>query len=347
MNIVHLIFNIRPGGMEYFLIDLVEAQCQSDNVTVVVVNRDNDASMIENIKKYCRLVEIGRPQGSYNPYYVIKLNRVLKQLSPDAVNFHDRRLGAMILKHRDVSYIFTCHDMLQPPGFARRADKIIAVSGAVANWLKTNYNLDSTVIPNGIVVDRIRQRPKSELTTPIKLVSVARLDHTVKGQHILLEALAQLQDVDWTLDLIGDGQSRNYLETLVSKLGLANRVNFRSNIERNEIYNSLSQYDIFILPSLNEAFSIALAEAMAASLPAIISDLDGPKTVTDNGKFASLFTPGDTDDLARKIKEIIDDYSNAYSRALAARNFVKDSFDIDKTAARYREFYNKKMSRIG
>ncbi|MDE7091893.1 MAG: glycosyltransferase, partial [Muribaculaceae bacterium] len=162
MNIVHIIFNIRPGGMEHFLIDLAEAQSRQDNVTVVVVNRDNDASMIENIKKYCRLVEIRRPQGSYNPYYVIKLNLVLKQLSPDVVNFHDRRLGAMILKHRDVSYIFTCHDMLESPGFARRADKIIAVSDAVANWLKTNYNLDSTVIPNGIVVDRIRQRPESE-----------------------------------------------------------------------------------------------------------------------------------------------------------------------------------------
>ena len=342
MNIVHLVFNIRPGGMEHFLIDLVEAQSRQDNVTVVIVNRNNDNLMMQRLDQHCRVVEIERPEGSYNPLYFIRLNRVFKLLKPDVVNFHDRRLGAMILKHRDVSYIFTCHDMLESPGFAQRADKIIAVSGAVANWLKTNYNLDSTVIPNGIVVDRIRQRPENELTTPIKLVSVARLDHTVKGQHILLEALAQLQDVDWTLDLIGDGQSRNYLKTLVTKLGLENRVNFRSNIERNEIYNSLSHYDIFILPSLNEAFSIALAEAMAASLPAIISDLDGPKTVTDNGKFASLFTPGNADELARKIKEIIDDYSNAYSRALAARNFVKDSFDINNTAARYREFYNKK-----
>ena len=193
MNIVHLIFNIRPGGMEYFLIDLVEAQSRQDNMTVVVVNRNNDNLMIQRLDQHCRVVEIERPEGCYNPLYFIKLNQILKQLKPDVVNFHDRRLGAMILKRKSVSYIFTCHDVLQPPGFARRADKIIAVSGAVANWLKTNYNLDSTVIPNGIVVDRIRQRPENELTTPIKLVSVARLDHTVKGQHILLEALAQLR----------------------------------------------------------------------------------------------------------------------------------------------------------
>ncbi|MDE6352316.1 MAG: glycosyltransferase [Muribaculaceae bacterium] len=342
MNIVHIIFNIRPGGMEHFLIDLVEAQSRQDNVTVVIVNRNNDNLMMQRLEQHCRLVEIGRPEGSYNPRYFIKLNRVLKQLKPDVVNFHDRRLGAMILKHRDVSYVFTCHDMLQPPGFARCADKIIAVSGAVANWLKTNYNLDSIVIPNGIVVDRIRQRPKSELTTPIKLVSVARLDHTVKGQHILLEALAQLQNIDWTIDLIGDGQSRNYLETLVTKLGLENRVNFRSSIERNEIYNSLSQYDIFILPSLNEAFSIALAEAMSALVPVIISNLDGPKLIADNGKYATVFTPGDVNDLAKIIREVIADYPTAYSKAVAAQDFVKETFGIDKTATRYREFYNKK-----
>ncbi|MDE5845617.1 MAG: glycosyltransferase family 4 protein [Muribaculaceae bacterium] len=342
MNIVHLIFNIRPGGMEYFLIDLVEAQCQSDNVTVVVVNRDNDASMIENIKKYCRLVEIGRPQGSYNPYYVIKLNRVFKQLSPNVVNFHDRRLGAMILKRKVVRYIFTCHDMLQPPSFATRADKIIAVSEAVANWLKNKHNLESAVIQNGIAVDRIKQRSDRGLTSPIKLVSVARLDHTIKGQHILLDALSKLSDIDWMLDLIGEGQSRIFLENLAKDLEIRDHVNFLSNLDRHDIYNRLSQYDIFILPSLNEAFSIALVEAMTASLPAIISDLDGPKLVVDNGKYATLFTPGDADDLARKIREVIANYPSAYPRAEAARDFVKDSFDIDKTAARYREFYIKK-----
>ncbi|MDE5970346.1 MAG: glycosyltransferase family 4 protein [Muribaculaceae bacterium] len=342
MNIVHIIFNIRPGGMEHFLIDLVEAQSRQDNVTVVIVNRNNDNLMTQRLEQHCRLVEIGRPEGSYNPRYFIKLNRVLKQLKPDVVNFHDRRLGAMILKHRDVSYIFTCHDMLQPPGFARRADKIIAVSGAVANWLKTNYNLDSTVIPNGIVVDRIRQRPESELTIPIKLVSVARLDHIVKGQHILLKALSKLSDIDWTLDLIGEGASHHYLENLAKQLKIKDRVNFLSNVDRQDIYTRLSQYDIFILPSLNEAFSIALAEAMSALVPVIISNLDGPKLIADNGKYATVFTPGDVNDLARKIREVIADYPTAYSKAVAAQDFVKETFGIDKTAPRYREFYNKK-----
>lgn len=339
MNIVHLIFNIRPGGMENFLIDLVEVQCQSDNVTVVVVNRDNDASMFENLKNYCRLVEIGRPEGSYNPYYFIRLNRVLKQLSPDVVNFHDRRLGAMILKQKSVKYIFTCHDMLEKPGFACRANQIVAVSDAVANWLKTNHKLDSTVIQNGIVVDRIKQRPERRLTMPVKIVSVARLAHAVKGQHILLEALSKLSDIDWMLDLIGEGASRLYLQNLAKHLKIDSRVNFLSNVDRQDIYTRLSQYDIFILPSLNEAFSIALAEAMATSLPVIISNLEGPKSVAGNGEYAIVFTPGNSDELTLKIKEVITDYPNAYARAVSARKFIKELFDINETAKRYRRFY--------
>ncbi|MDE7091997.1 MAG: glycosyltransferase, partial [Muribaculaceae bacterium] len=169
-----------------------------------------------------------------------------------------------------------------------------------------------------------------------------RLDHTVKGQHILLKAVAQLQAVDWTLDLIGDGQSRVYLEDLANQLDIKARVKFITDIDREEILGRLSGYDIFILPSLNEAFSIALAEAMSALVPVIISNLDGPKLIADNGKYATVFTPGDVNDLARKIREVIADYPTAYSKAVAAQDFVKETFGIDKTATRYREFYNKK-----
>ncbi|MDE5857044.1 MAG: glycosyltransferase family 4 protein, partial [Muribaculaceae bacterium] len=218
-------------------------------------------------------------------------------------------------------------------------DKIIAVSEAVANWLKNKHNLESAVIQNGIAVDRIKQRSDRGLTSPIKLVSVARFDHTIKGQHILLDALSKLSDIDWMLDLIGEGPSRHHLENLAKQLKIKDRVNFLSNVDRQDIYTRLSQYDIFILPSLNEAFSIALAEAMAASLPVIISNLEGPKSVAGTGEYATVFTPGNSDDLTLKIMEVIADYPNAYARAVSARKFIKESFDINETAKRYRRFY--------
>ena len=114
-----------------------------------------------------------------------------------------------------------------------------------------------------------------------------------------------------------------------------------SNVEREELYSTLARYDIFILPSLNEAFSIALAEAVAASLPVVISNLEGPMTVIGNGEYGAVFTPGAPHDLAFKIKEVINNYPLALSRAHRGSEFVKESFDITLTAARYHQFFKK------
>ncbi|MDE6808998.1 MAG: glycosyltransferase family 4 protein [Muribaculaceae bacterium] len=342
MNIVHVIFNMRPGGMEHFLSDLVDIQSSSDdNVSVIVVNRDNDDKLMNRISSRCNVIEINRTEGSFNPWYAIKLNRILGQLTPDVVNVHCRRLMGMIVKRKKVRYVFTCHDMLEPLGFASRADYFISVSEAVAGWMKESFGVESEVINNGIQTDEIKKRCDRPLGNPIKLVTIARLDHTVKGQHILLEALASMRCLDFCLDLIGDGPSRVYIEKLAEGLGIGSRVRFMLNVERRELYGRLNQYDIFILPSLNEAFSIALAEALAASLPVIVSNLDGPMTVIDKGDYGLVFTPGDSHDLACKISEIVNNYSLAFSRARHGSEFVKLSFDITRTTARYRQFYKK------
>lgn len=340
MNVVHVIFNMRPGGMEHFLCDLVRVTTSpEDRVSVIVVNRDNDAELMGRISSSCHVVEIGRPEGSLNPLYAIKLNRELWRLKPDVVNVHCRRLMGMIIKQKSVRYIFTCHDMLEPLGYARRADRFISVSETVARWMKDIFGIDSTVIPNGFPSAEIEPRPDRPLGTPVKLISVARLDHMVKGQHILFEALASMKGFDFNLDLYGDGPSRQYLESLADDLGIGSHVRFMSNIERKELYRVLNQYDIFILPSLNEAFSIALAEALAASIPSIVSNLDGPHSVIGNGKYGTVFTTGDSRELAEKIKEVIDNYPLALSRARAGSAFVRNSFDISRTVARYHDFF--------
>lgn len=342
MNIVHVIFNMRPGGMEHFLSDLVGIKVNpDDNVSVIVVNRGNDDELMSNISSKCNVIEIERPEGSLNPFYALKLNSVLWRLKPYVVNVHCRRLMGMIVKRKKVRYVFTCHDMLEPLGFARRADYFISVSEAVSGWMKENFGVESEVITNGIMTDEIKKRPDIPSDTPVRLVTVARLDHAVKGQHILFEALASMSDFDFILDLFGDGPSRQYLETLANDLGLGARVRFRSNVERRELYGMLAQYDIFILPSLNEAFSIALAEALAASLPVIVSNLNGPLTVIENGEYGSVFTPGDSNDLACKIRETVNNYPVAISRARNGSGFVKASFDITRTASLYHQFFQK------
>ena len=110
-------------------------------------------------------------------------------------------------------------------------------------------------------------------TTPVVLF-LSRL-HPKKRPDLLLQALSQLvvQNYDFHLILAGSGESDylSYLTNLVSSLGLASRTSIPGFVMGEDKELLLQGADIFALPSFSENFGIAVAEAMGAGLPVIVS----------------------------------------------------------------------------
>lgn len=110
-------------------------------------------------------------------------------------------------------------------------------------------------------------------TTPIVLF-LSRL-HPKKRPDLLLQALSHLavQNYDFHLILAGSGESDylSYLTNLVSSLGLASRTSIPGFVMGEDKELLLQGADIFALPSFSENFGIAVAEAMGAGLPVVIS----------------------------------------------------------------------------
>jgi glycosyltransferase involved in cell wall biosynthesis len=107
-----------------------------------------------------------------------------------------------------------------------------------------------------------------------------------------------------TLTVVGDGGYRKELERLAERID----VRFEGFQSRPARY--YTEADIFVMPSLGpEGFGIVTMEAMAHSVPCLISDLDVHREITAGGTAAMLFRSGNVEDLRCKLQELISDSS--------------------------------------
>lgn len=350
MNIAHVIFCLRTGGAELMLLDIVKAQADDGNrVSLVVINDLVDDGLRAMIPPNVDVAFIGRPKGSVNPWWLIKYNRKLWSLKPDVIHFHDDKAAGMTWRLVKAKFVATVHDTGLRLNYFKGMNVVCSISRAVGTDIAERYGMTSEVIPNGIDTAAIKAR-RADLTTAgsVSIVQVSRLEHVKKGQDLLIEAAAKLIDQGYriTVDFIGDGNSREYLHQLVMKHGIGQSVKFLGNKPREYVYGHLCDYDLFVQPSRNEGFGLTIAEAMAAKVPVLTSDIEGPAEVVGRGKYGSMFKSGSADDLADKIAAMINDYCK-YSRSAQAEVYERcvKEFDIRTTANRYLTVYQRTLKR--
>ena len=175
------------------------------------------------------------------------------------------------------------------------------------------------------------------------VISVGRLDHLVKGQDLLIEAANNLVKVKGLKHvkffIAGEGSSRKFLEELILNLNLSENVFLLGNKNREWIYENLCRYDLFIQPSRLEGFGLTVAEAMAAKVPVLASDIEGPAEILENGKHGILFEKNSSEDLALKIKNTIQliESGEIGNMIDSAYNHCLNNFNITRTAREYCE----------
>jgi glycosyltransferase involved in cell wall biosynthesis len=176
----------------------------------------------------------------------------------------------------------------------RRAAAIVAPSRAVARVLR-EQGVDPRkveVIPYGFdfqrfgprdpaVVSRVREEWPSGAGP--RLATVARL-HAEKGHLYWLEALEALarDGVRARWLIVGDGPERQALEAEVRRRGMSGGVRFAG--WRTDVLDIVAAADAIVQPTLHEAFSQAMVEAMALGTPLVISDVSGVEDVVEHGR---------------------------------------------------------------
>ena len=88
MKVVHVLFSFKYGGIETMLVNIVNEQVKYAEVTIVLINEEYDKSLIEMINPKVNFIKIGRPKGSKNIYYILKLNYLMCRINPDVIHAH-------------------------------------------------------------------------------------------------------------------------------------------------------------------------------------------------------------------------------------------------------------------
>src|SRR5205807_10312646 len=128
-----------------------------------------------------------------------------------------------------------------------------------------------------------------------------------KGQEDLLRAAALIGDLDFTLELIGDGPTRPRLERAAEELGLAGRCTFAGARPNREVLPRVAAAAIAVVPSRAEAFGLVNIEAMAVATPVVATRVGGIPEIIRDGVDGFLVPPGDPPAIAARLRQLLTD----------------------------------------
>jgi glycosyltransferase involved in cell wall biosynthesis len=345
VKILHLTWGLGIGGSETMLVDIAAEQVRAHETWIAVMNRDIDASIAADLDRSVRVVTLGRPPGSLNPWYFVKLALWLLWIKPDVVHAHQESFSRFRRLIR-APMVLTVHNTRLPLSDGLAAfESVCCISEAVRIDVASRFpRCRPQVIYNGIKFDAVRRKDRYG-SEPFRIVQVSRLAHEQKGQDLLIRSLRAVLDRrhahELLVDFIGEGDSLDYLKQLSVDCGVEGQCRFLGAAARQTIYETLHEYDLLVQPSRYEGFGLTIIEGIAAGLPVLVSDIDGPVEIVADGQLGWSFRSDDTDGLSQKLIELI-----AASRLPGFAGQMqtrveqgKRRFDITLTARKYLDEY--------
>lgn len=123
---------------------------------------------------------------------------------------------------------------------------------------------------------------------------------------------------------------------------IANRVHFLG--ARSDVPDILDALDLFIFSSFHEGLPVAVAEAMLAKVPTIVSNIEPLLEASGGGKYAKVFEVQNDVELSKKILELLENNCARKDLANRAYEFARENFSIEAHLRELEKLYNKLLS---
>lgn len=202
-----------------------------------------------------------------------------------------------------------------------RADRIVAVSEGVKDdllHLQLGSNEQVRVIYNPVVSARFFEMVKAESPLPLlaldrpNFIAVGRLSEA-KNYPLLLRAFARLRKkIPCRLVLLGEGEQRSQLESLVVELGLSDDAVLPGFVQNPFPY--VAAADCFVMSSNREGLPGALIQALACGTTVVSTNCEsGPSEILENGKYGFLVPMEDEEAFAKAMQRALE---NPFDRKL-------------------------------
>lgn len=214
------------------------------------------------------------------------------------------------------------------------ADCIVVVSAAIeTQFLALGCPRDKlAVIYNGVDTSLFHSSPSPDRRPSPVVGTVSRLSPEKGVEYFVQAAYDILRELPETRFLVvGDGPLRSELEAR------APHPQMRFVGAQENVADWLNDMDVFVMPSLAEAFGLAVVEAMACELPVVASDVGGLREIVVEGATGLRVPPRDSVALARGVLELLRDNARREAFGKAGRARVQEKFTLERQAREMEE----------
>lgn len=316
MRILHLLKHASHGnGSVHVAVDLACAQADAGHHVAVA----SSGGAYDDLLREHGVEVIFLPRAEKMTSTVrsqLDLLRSVRRVRPDVIHAHmmsSAVLGFVASRMFRTPLMTTVHNSFDWHSSLMRLGKtVVAVSDAERRLLISRgfpARKVITVLNGALDSSRERLVDAEENAETMVAPSVATLSglHRRKGLDVVITAFADvLTDLpDRHLYIIGDGPDRDRLGTMVSELGLSERVHFLgATLAPRPL---LEKADVFVTAARAEPCGLAVAEARAAGCAIIASDVGGNPELLDHGQAGQLFPSEDASALARALRQLLAD----------------------------------------
>ncbi len=343
------------GGLEMNTLRLAEWLSETNSVVLFCVKDSPLASAAG--KSFVKTEYFPKPSKSFPLQTAWTLKNRLSDLRTNClliVDNKDMSLGAWIKTFScgKIKLIYQQHmrvginkkDIIHTLRY-QKLDAWVSPLHSLAEETKQRTNIKKSkvhVIPLGLDVEKLQAKIKTKeaakaffeiKNTGRALFGVLGRIDRLKNQHILLEAIQKLKQQEILVNALVVGEptrnsTDNYfgeIKQFISQNGLEEQMMIRP--FTNEIENFFGAIDYFVIPTDGETYGMVTLEAMTYGVPVLASRSGGSVEILDNGNLGTFFEVRNSEDLAKQMKQVLQNETEIQRKAEKAKQEVETRYN--------------------
>ena len=318
MKTVHFVMSNSFAGIEQHVDELLSNNL-IDN-PILICNESIENNFAENIKVF-KIKNYGRRSliGRY------KIKKLLKQINPDIVHTHGSKTTEIISKinHKNFKHIATVHGVKKNKTIFEKPDFIVGVNNIVIEGINNN----SKVISNWWNPNLSKfQTKKHEYA-----IAIGRLEK-IKGFDLLISSW---KNINTELLIIGSGQEKNNLMSLIDINGLSTKVKILEDVNKDDLIEFYKDASVLIVSSRDEGGPRVALEALYLEVPVLSTNVGHMENILPKELLAKK---NDQESLQSLLEKYVDDIDVLNQEAIF--DFITEEYSIDKKISEINLIYD-------
>lgn len=365
MKILYIIPNLKKGGAERIVIDIVRMVNQNaSNQVKLILFEDKIEYDVDDIKNLIEIVpsKVELSITKKHQISILELQKTIELFQPDSIHSHlfEAEIVSRSCTFPKATWYTHTHDRMKSLNdlslftikskrdltnyFEKRyllkcyrkngGNNFIAISEDISCFLRTVLPKDLQsiqLLQNAIDLKRF-EKPVDFVSesdnSEFKLISIGRLDKN-KNHQFLIDVVLELKNrkIPVHLTIVGEGDERISLQEKIVQLNLSDQLSLVGLQEKVEMY--LWNADLYVHSAITEGFGLTLIEAMACGLPVVCTDGKGNRDLIQEGENGFMVGERNPKLVADKIELVLKNDILRQEMAEKARKFAQ-GFGIEK-----------------